>query len=285
MSDNYENLQLFDVATPSPERGPSRRLRLAIAYLGTGFHGIAPQPGQRTVAGEVQRCVATVLRLAYQPPCTVAGRTDAGVHAWGQVMHLDVDERDVPSADELVKLRRSLTKLLAPEISVRALDYAPEHFDARFSATARRYRYTLLTSVEPDPFRSHISWHVPTPLDLASLRLASDAFLGEHDFTSFCRPPKGQEGASLRRTVVVAHWSEPEPSVLRFEIEANAFCQQMVRSIVGMLVECGRGRRSPGEIRTVLAARNRNAAGPVAPAHGLCLWKVRYPPGLDPLPD
>jgi tRNA pseudouridine38-40 synthase len=289
MNDSYENLPLFAPEPPAPPQGPLVRLRLTVAYLGTGFHGIAPQPQQRTVGGELVRALMIILRLSSRPPITVAGRTDAGVHAWGQVVHVDISERDLPP-DGLVKVHRSLTKLLGPEIVVRTLDVAPEGFDARFSATARRYRYTLLTTPQPDPFRHQITWHVPQPLDLATLRLASDAFLGEHDFSSFCRPPRGVEEASLVRRVTDTRWVVPDESsstgdTLRFEIEANAFCQQMVRSIVGFLVECGRGRRSPGEVLSVLAARRRGDAGPVAPPHGLCLWKVRYLPGLDPVPE
>jgi tRNA pseudouridine38-40 synthase len=135
----------------------------------------------------------------------------------------------------------------------------------------------------PDPFLAATSWHVPEPLDLAALRLACDPLIGEHDFTSFCRPPRGAESYSMVRRVYDAGWRQVEEGVLRFEIEASSFCQQMVRAAVGTMVAMGTGRRRPGEMTAILRAGRREAAGRVAPAHGLCLWAVRYPGDISGL--
>jgi tRNA pseudouridine38-40 synthase len=252
--------------------------RLLVAYDGAAFHGFAENPGVVTVAGTLRGAIERVVR--HPVALTGAGRTDAGVHAWGQVVSFPAP----PAAVDLSRLQRSVNRLCAPGLVIRSAEWAADGFDARFSARWRRYRYTILNRETPDPFLARTAWHVADPLDLDLLRLASDAFVGEHDFSSFCRRPKGEAGAamSLVRRVLEAHWSPMGDGVVRFEIRANAFCHNMVRSIVGTLVEAGRGRRSPGEMRSILRACDRGAAGPVAPAHGLCLWEVGYPPAGEP---
>jgi tRNA pseudouridine38-40 synthase len=256
------------------DRGLQRRLRLTVAYDGSGFHGFAAQPaGIRTVGGTLAAALERVLRLPAPPPLTCAGRTDAGVHAWGQVVHVDVP---MDAADDLAGLQRRLTKLLAPAIVVRDVSAAPEGWDARRSACLRRYRYTILNRPLPDPFAHAWAWLVDAPLDLGALRLACDPLIGEHDFSSFCRKP--EDGASLVRRVVDAEWVDLPDGFLRFDISASSFCQQMVRSIVGTLVEVGLGHRRAGELAGILRSADRAAAGAVAPPHGLCLWEVRYPP-------
>jgi tRNA pseudouridine38-40 synthase len=208
---------------------------------------------------------------------TAAGRTDTGVHAWGQVVSFDAAD-----GVDLVELQRGVNALCRPSIVVRAAERAPDDFDARFSAQWRRYRYTVLNREVPDPFLAGTSWHVDRPLDVRVLRLACDPLLGEHDFASFCRRPKvgpDQELPTLVRRVLDAGWEPVEPDLLRFEITANAFCHQMVRSIVGTLVEVGRGRRSAGSMLATLRAADRAEAGQLAPPHGLCLWEVGYPDG------
>ena len=171
-----------------PRCGERRRLRLVVAYVGTPFHGFALQRGVTTVAGVLGGALERVLRYPVQLTC--AGRTDAGVHAWGQVVSLDVD----PAAD-LERLQRSVNKMLAPWVAVREADWAPPGFDARRWALSRRYRYSLLCTPCADPFRAGVTWHVPAALDLRSMQAASDVFLGEHDFTSFCHVPKSRPGA------------------------------------------------------------------------------------------
>ena len=270
-------MTLFDgpesLEDPAAPNGPLVRVRATVAYDGSGFAGFAAQPpGVRTVAGALASALSRVLG---QAPITLtcAGRTDAGVHAWGQVVSFDAPaERFEPA-----RVRRSVNKLLGPAIVVRDIEATDDPgFDARFSAQARRYRYTVLCDAVPDPFLAATAWWVPQPLDVPLLRLACDPLLGEHDFSSFCRRPDDPD-AKLVRNVLDARWDvEDGGRVLRFWIEANAFCQQMVRSITGTIVDCGLGRRHPGEVNAILNARDRAAAGPVAPPQGLCLWAVRY---------
>jgi len=248
---------------------------MRVAYDGTGFAGFAPNPGVETVGGAL---ASAVERVARQPiTLTCAGRTDAGVHAWGQVVSFDVDA-DRHTLD-LAALQRSVNGLCGPAIVVRDIELAPDDFDARFSAQWRCYRYTVLNRDVPDPFLAATSWHVPTPLDLAGMRLGCDPFIGEHDFSSFCRKV---EGKSLVRTVISADWDDLGDGVLRFEIVANAFCQQMVRAIVGTLVEVGQGKKHAGHVAAILRAEDRAFAGALAPPHGLSLWEVGYP---DPAPS
>jgi tRNA pseudouridine38-40 synthase len=257
------------------------RVRLTVAYDGSGFHGFAVNPGVATVGGALTEALQRV--LGHPVELTCAGRTDRGVHAWGQVVSFDAPVRHLDLAD----LQRAVTKLCGGAVVVREAAIAPTDFDARFSATSRVYRYTVLNRPVPDPFRPRTAWHVETPLDLHVLRLACDPLIGEHDFSSFCRAPKRarrpspdadatESPASLVRRVIDARWDDLGDGLLQFEIEANAFCHQMVRSVVGTLVEVGWGRRTAGDVSGILRARDRHAAGQLAPPHGLCLWLVRY---------
>ncbi len=191
-------------------------------------------------------------------------------------MHLDVAGH--PSTADLERLARSAVKLLGPAIVIRAADLAPEGFDARFSARWRRYRYVVDTRRGGDPFTAGQIWRVPAGLDLEAMRLGGDALLGEHDFAAFCRAPDAP-GATTVRTVLDTRWDDLGGGLLRFEITATAFCQNMVRSIVGHLVDIGRGRRSAGDVLGVLRSRDRSKAGLVAPPEGLCLMEVGYPDG------
>jgi tRNA pseudouridine38-40 synthase len=245
---------------------------MLVAYDGSGFHGFAAQPGQRTVAGVLGEAIERIVRQPVELTC--AGRTDRGVHAWGQVVSLDL-----PAATDLAALHRSLVKLCGPAVVVREVGQAAPDFHARFSATGRTYRYTVLNRPVPDPFLARTTWHVPVPLDLELLTLACDPFLGEHDFSAFCRRPKtgpGDEPVSLVRRVRRADWADLGEGLLRFEIEANAFCHQMVRSIVGTVVAAGHGHLRAGDLLGILRAGDRAAAAPIAPPEGLCLWHVSY---------
>jgi tRNA pseudouridine38-40 synthase len=249
---------------------------MLVAYHGGGFHGFAAQPGQRTVAGVLTEAIERVARHPVELAC--AGRTDRGVHAWGQVVSLDLS----PEVD-VAALHRSLVKLCGPEVVVRAVSAAGPDFHARFSATARTYRYTVLNRAVPDPFLASTSWHVPAPLEPELLALACDPFLGEHDFSAFCRRPKvrgDEDPPSLVRRVLRAGWTELGDGLLCFEIEATAFCHQMVRSIVGTVVAAGHADVRAGDIRGILRSGQRAAAAPIAPPEGLCLWHVDY----DPVP-
>jgi tRNA pseudouridine38-40 synthase len=247
------------------------RVRSTVAYDGTGFRGFSENLGVRTVGGELGAALATVLR--HPVKLIVAGRTDAGVHAWGNVVSFDVEDGEV----DLVAVQRHLNSMLGPAIVVRSIDVAPSGFDARRSATARRYRYTVLNRPVPDPFLAATSWHVEEPLDLSLLRLACDPLIGEHDFSSFCRVPKRIPDASMVRRVDDARWHDLGDGILRFDIDASSFCQQMVRAIVGTMVPMGMGKRRPGEMAGILRARDRSTASRLAPARGLSLWEVVYP--------
>lgn len=249
-----------------------RRARLLIAYDGSAFHGFAPNDGVETVAGTLNRAIGRVVRGEVE--LTGAGRTDAGVHGWGQVVSVDL-----PDATDLSGLQRRVNSMCAPHVVVRSIEWTDDDFNARFSATWRHYRYTIVNSPVPDPFRTATAWHVHEPLHVDLMRLGCDPLIGEHDFASFCRRPKVRAGdpePTLVRRVISARWSSPEPDLLVFEIRANAFCHQMVRSIVGTLVDVGRGRLHAGDLSAILRAHDRAAAGTVAPPHGLCLWAVGY---------
>jgi tRNA pseudouridine38-40 synthase len=250
---------------------------MLVAYDGTDFHGFAEQPGPRTVAGTLREAIEKVLR--YPVELTCAGRTDRGVHAWGQVVSFDV-----AAGTDLEALQRSLVKLCGPQIVVREVAPAPPDFDALFWARSRTYRYTVLNRSVPDPFLTRTAWHVPAPLDLDLLTLACDPFLGEHDFSAFCRRPKvgpGEEPVSLVRRVLRAGWTDLGEGVLRFEIAATAFCHQMVRSVVGTIVAAGHNHLRAGDILAILRSGDRANAAPIAPSQGLCLWHVDYGPRAD----
>jgi tRNA pseudouridine38-40 synthase len=247
-----------------------RVLKLVVAYDGTDFRGFAAQRDERTVEGELSATLARVLRGSVTLSC--AGRTDAGVHAWHQVVTCTAS-----AETDLEVVRRSVNSQLAPEIVVRSAEFADDAFDARRSASWRAYRYTIVNRDAPDPFRARYAWWVPESLDLTPMRLAADPFLGEHDFSSFCR--RGPEGSTSVRRVLESEWLDEGDGVLMYEIRATAFCWQMVRSIVGTLVDVGIGKIRPGEIMGILRTRDRSAAGRIAPPHGLCLWDVGYEMG------
>jgi tRNA pseudouridine38-40 synthase len=249
-----------------------RRVRLLVAYDGAAFHGFAENPGVVTVAGSLRESIARVVR--HEVALTGAGRTDAGVHAWGQVVSCDVDE-----STDLTRLRKAVNALCGPSVVVREIEWAEPDFSARFSAQWRRYRYTVLNRPVPDPFLARTSWFVENPLALDVMQLACDPLIGEHDFSAFCKRPKvadGDEPVSLVRRIHEAGWTDLGDGVLRFEIRANAFCHNQVRSIVGTLVDTGLGRRTAGQMMGTLRSKDRATAGRVAPPHGLCLWEVGY---------
>jgi tRNA pseudouridine38-40 synthase len=257
---------LFESASSS---GPAQ-VKMVVAYDGTDFSGFAAQPNQghvRTVGGTLAGAIGKVLRHTVELAC--AGRTDSGVHAWGQVVSFPA-----PPGLDPWKLASAVTSMLAPEIVVRSCELVSPDFDARRSATWRKYRYTIVNRPVPDPFRDRFTWWVPEPLDIRALWMAADPFVGEHDFASFCR--KGPEGSTTMRTIQESSWVDEGDGVLRYEIRGTAFCWQMVRAIVGTLTEVGTGKRRPGEMLGIIAARDRAAAGQLAPPRGLCLWDVGF---------
>ena len=240
-------------------------VRLTLAYDGTGFRGWARNAGQRTVEGSVSDALAKALGSA--PKLSVAGRTDAGVHARAQVASFRGDD-----GLDLARLQRSLNGMLGPEVVATEVRAARDGFDARFSASAREYRYRIDLGAWPDPFEARFVWHRPGELSLPRMREGARPLLGEHDFASFCRRP--QSGGTVRRLerLSVARRGD------RVEISAraNAFLHQMVRTLVGTLVRVGGGRLDPAAVPEILAARDRGLAGQMAPAHGLTLERVVY---------
>lgn len=240
-------------------------IRLDLSYDGSGFHGFARQPEVRTVQGELEAALNRILGAAYET--TGAGRTDRGVHARHQVVTFEAEE--IP---DLERLRRSLDGILGGEVSVWSAVEAEEGFDARFSPTRRSYRYFIDPRPAADPLSRTWVWHLERDVDLAAMNRAAVAFVGEHDFASFCRR---RAGATTVREVLEAGWSHDGPRVV-FEVSARAFCHQMVRALVGLCVDVGLGRRKAETVPEVIAARNRQAVGTVAPPHGLVLWEVGF---------
>jgi tRNA pseudouridine38-40 synthase len=221
------------------------------------------------VCGVLTEALSTLVRRPVS--LTVAGRTDAGVHATGQVAHTDL-----PAGTELDPLLRRLNRLLPPDVRVRALSPAPEGFDARFSALRRHYRYRVAAGpfgAEPLRARDTLSW--PHPCDVAAMNAAAAGLLGEHDFAAFCRR---REGATTIRELLRCEWVRlDEPDVLACEVSADAFCHSMVRSLVGALLAVGRGQRGVDWPAGLLTRTDRASDITVAPAHGLALTAVDYP--------
>lgn len=253
-----------------------RRARLLVAYNGAAFHGFALTPGTVTVA---QTLNDTIEQITGSPVAVLgAGRTDAGVHAWGQVVHVDL--ADTADLDRVVF---SMNSLLDPDIVIRECEWVSQDFDARHSALWREYRYTVLNAPVNNPFLAATSWHIRRPLSMPLMQLATDSLIGLHDFSSFCRQPqqsgmnRNAEGPSMMRRVHRAQWHDAGDGILTFDIRANAFCHQMVRSIVGTLVDVGLGRRKAGEMSGVLRAMSRLNTPHIAPPQGLCLMDVGYP--------
>jgi tRNA pseudouridine38-40 synthase len=258
------------------------RLRVDIAYDGTEFAGWAPQAGQRTVAGVLDDALSTVFRTRVQ--LRAAGRTDTGVHATGQVAHLDVPakalqhaySRYTPAGDsEFLPLVRRLSRFLPQDVRVLDIGRAAAGFDARFSALRRHYEYRLSTAaygVEPQEARFVTAW--PRPLDVDAMGAASQHLLGLRDFAAFCRH---REGATTIRDLQRLDWTRDGDRITA-HVTADAFCWSMVRSLVGALLAVGEHRREPGWCATLLNATRRSSDFAAAPPQGLTLVAVDYPP-------
>jgi len=255
---------------PDPPAPGRVRIRMEIAYDGARFRGVAENTDVLTVVGALRPVLER--SVGHELEFSVAGRTDAGVHARAQVLSFDVIEK---KADP-VELSRAVNRNLVPAIVAQSCSVVPDTFDARFSATYRHYQYTVVNRPVPDPFLAPTTWWMGTPLDLDAMNLACDPIIGGHDFSSFCRRPKTDVDVSLIRRVSFAQWQDLGDGLLRFDIRANAFCQQMVRALVGTMVDMGRGHLRAGDMASILAGRDRARAGQVAPPQGLCLWQVGY---------
>jgi tRNA pseudouridine38-40 synthase len=250
------------------------RVRIDLSYDGGGFSGWARQPGQRTVQQVLEDALTLMMRTGAPVQLTAAGRTDAGVHARGQVAHADLPATEWLEVAPAI-LRR-LAGLLPSDVRVRRVAPAPDGFDARFSALSRRYSYRVCDDVTgPDPLRRHDTLWYRRGVEVGAMNEAAGLLLGEHDFAAFCRR---REGATTVRELLSLSWTRPEPTVAEASVIADAFCHSMVRALVGALLKVGEGARPPAWPAQVLTARVRDPAVPVVPPHGLCLEEVRYPP-------
>jgi tRNA pseudouridine38-40 synthase len=249
------------------------RLRLDVSYDGTDFSGWAAQPTRRTVAGVLTQTLDLVLGAGTATGLTVAGRTDAGVHATGQVCHLDLPTAVWREHDG--RLLRRLARLLPTDVRVRAMTEVPADFDARFSATFRRYEYRVTDAPwGAEPLRRYDTLAWPKPLDLAALNAAAAGLVGEHDFAAYCRR---KENATTLREVTRLDWRRDPDGILVATVQADAFCQAMVRSLVGAMLVAGDGRRPVEWPASLLTRRERSSEVTVAAAHGLTLVAVGYP--------
>src|SRR3954447_6612520 len=253
------------------------RLRLDVSYDGGDFSGWAAQPTRRTVAGVLTEALGRLVGADTPLGLTVAGRTDAGVHATGQVCHIDL-----PAAawDELAaSLLRRLAALMPADARVRAVTPVPDTFDARFSATFRRYEYRVAdTPWGAEPLRRHDTLGWMRPLDIDRLNAAAAGLVGEYDFAAYC---KRKEHGTTRRAITRLDWHRAADGVVVATVQADAFCQAMVRSLVGAMLTVGDGRRDPDWPATLLTLRERSSAITVAPAHGLTLVAVGYPAAAE----
>lgn len=269
----------------SPDRvndGPSTRLRLDIAYDGTDFAGWAAQAGRRTVAGVLEDALSTVFRTPLR--LYGAGRTDSGVHADGQVAHVDVPTAALsfayprhprPDQPEFLPLLRRLARFLPTDVRVRRITRAPAGFDARFAALRRHYRYRLTTAAHgADPLQARYITAWPRELDVAAMTAAAQPLLGLHDFAAFCRH---RPGATTIRELQRLDWHR-DGDLVSADVSADAFCWSMVRSLVGALLAVGEGRRTAQWCAELLTESKRSSAFAAAPAHGLTLVGVDYPP-------
>ncbi len=258
------------------------RIRVDLSYDGTAFSGWAAQPGRRTVEDTLSQALTTIVRSLTPVRLVVAGRTDAGVHARGQVAHADVEAADwekVRGRSDRPLEEAAATRLrgiLPPDVTVRRVSVAPDGFDARFSALRRRYLYRICDDPATlDPLRRFDTVSVRGPLDVAAMDAAARSLLGLHDFAAFCRR---RAGATTVRTLLDHRWERAADGTVEATVVADAFCHSMVRSLVGAVVPVGEGRLSVDVPRQVLLGGVRDSRVRVMPPHGLSLEEVTYPP-------
>jgi tRNA pseudouridine38-40 synthase len=261
------------MSAPAPEQSDTVRWRLAVRYDGTDFSGWATQRGRRTVQSELELWLGRALALPERPRLVCAGRTDAGVHARGQVAHVDLPSGVVVDPEALL---RRLRRALPEDLAVTAVAPAPAGFDARFAAIWRRYCYRIADALTvADPLRRRFVTTVARHLELDRLADAAHGLLGLRDFGAFC---KRRAGATTVRTLLELCAIRGSEGLIEVTVRADAFCHSMVRCLVGALVEIGSGRRTVDWLTAVTAAGVRSSEIPVMPAHGLTLEEVGYPP-------
>ena len=249
---------------------------LNVAYNGTPFCGFARQPGQPTIQGELEHALELVFRTPIETVC--AGRTDAGVHARGQVVSFDLPVGAEDGNRSRQSILKSLNALTADGIVITDMKHLPQGFSARFDAKMREYRYFIYNNEFPPIFSEDFSWHVKKRLDVDAMESAAEFLIGEHDFKSFCMAASAEGKRTFRYVDEVSFHRCVEfgEDLIYVKVRGNAFLHSMVRAMVGTLVAVGRGLRKPEWVQDVLAARSRAAAGENAPAKGLVLWNVEY---------
>ena len=271
----YANASRVSDAEGFVRETPERTLSLTVSYNGAPFSGFARQPGQLTVQGELEQALSLVFRRPMEVVCS--GRTDAGVHALGQVVSFDVANDELEGRN-LYSLRRSLNALTHEDITVREVEERQPGFSARFDAQWREYHYHMCLDEVPPLFMRDFSWYVHGQLDIDAMREAAAYLVGEHDFKSFCMAASAVGKPTCRNVHEISLSREMAmgEDILTIKVVGNAFLHSMVRTIVGTLVMVGRGQRKPEWVREVLEARDRTAAGENAPAAGLVFWRVQY---------
>ena len=246
------------------------RLKCKVSYDGTDFSGWGMQPGLRTVQGVLEDALAEIFRVE-RIVIQCAGRTDAGVHATGQVFHCDVPEKNFPSVD---MIRYRFSRILDPDVVVTAVELAPEHFDARFGAVSRTYEYRINDGIGKPLLRRFV-YHHGWELDLDLMNQASQRLLGLHDFTSYCKP---KDFGTTIRTLQKFEWRRNDEGIIIATLKADAFCYSMVRMLVGALLDVGRGKRPVEWVSEYLDGKERETGVFVVPAHGLTFVNVEYAP-------
>jgi len=244
-----------------------RNIRLLIEYNGTNYQGWQVQPKGPTIQGMVEEKLALITGEAVH--LIGSGRTDSGVHAFGQVANFKTK-----SQLNIHSIQKALNSLLPPDIMIRRAEEVEEGFDARKQSKSKVYEYRILNRELRSAFDHEYAWHIPQKLDLEEMRKATRILIGEHDFSSF-RSVGSPTRTAIRR-VIRAEWKKGQDGFIRFEVEANGFLKQMVRAMVGTLVEVGKGKIDSEEFQKILDSKNRREAGPTAPAHGLFLKEVKY---------
>ncbi len=271
----------------SDQRSATQRWRLDLAYDGQAFSGFAYQPNHNTVVGALRETLAKTLRLDHEPVIVGAGRTDAGVHAFNQVVHVDLPVVTKVRSLEAERLRNSLNKQLRGRVQILRVEPVGDEFHARFSATWREYRYLVLETSEPGLNSTNTwAWSVEGPLDLKAMSRATKSVLGTHDFRAFClRPANATADDPLLRRVISARWERLEDvwvmsprhePALRLTIRAQSFCHNMVRSLVSTMVAIGQGKLPLSTIDERLKSLSRYQLPQPAPAGGLALIAVGY---------
>ncbi|MEE9414574.1 MAG: tRNA pseudouridine(38-40) synthase TruA [Acidimicrobiales bacterium] len=263
--------QLFPETSFAEVPAALKRIKFILAYDGTPFSGFVENRGVTTVAGVLRKNMEQV--LGHQVRLVCAGRTDRGVHAWGQVVSCDVR-----AGTDIEALQKSMNMMCRPHLALRDVTTMPAEFSARFDATSRTYQYRILNTAIPNPFLTNTTWRVSRPLDFRAMQGAVTALLGEHDFTSFCRKQENVSGEikTRVRNLLRAEWKAESSEMLVFEVQATAFCQQMVRSIVGTMADVGLGRMNVADVKVMLESQDRRESAHVAPPQGLTLWAVGY---------